>query len=135
MHDFDVILGMDWLSFYCALIERVVFHSFAHLGLIFEGVSVIPPPYLISSMQARSLIQKENHAFLCSIVDTHISLPSLEDIHVVRKSPDVFPDELPGSLVDQKIEFYIDLNSGTKPISKAPYSMSHLELKKLKVQL
>ena len=87
MHDFDVVLGMDWLSFYYALIDcelkRVVFHSFAHSGLIFEGVGVVLPPYLISSMQSHRLIQKGNHAFLCSVVDTRISPPYLEDIHVV----------------------------------------------------
>ncbi|GFS37755.1 hypothetical protein Acr_00g0053750 [Actinidia rufa] len=99
MHGFDVILGMDWLSFYRALIDcelkRVVFHSFAHSGLIFERVGVVPPPYLISSMKARRLIQKGSQAFLCSIVDTHVSPPTLEEIHVVREFPDVFPDELP----------------------------------------
>ncbi|GFY97645.1 hypothetical protein Acr_12g0001860 [Actinidia rufa] len=139
MHGFDVILGMDWLSSYRALIDcelkRVVFHSFAHSGLIFEGVGVVPPPYLISSMKVRRLIQKGSQAFLCSVVDTHVSPPALEDIHVVREFPDVFPDELPGSLVDREIEFYIDLNLGTRPISKAPYPMSPLELKELKIQL
>ncbi|GFY95462.1 hypothetical protein Acr_10g0008470 [Actinidia rufa] len=136
IHGFDVILGMDWLSSYRALIDcelkRVVFHSFAHSGLIFEGVGVVPPPYLISSMKANRLIRKGSQAFLCSVIDTHASPPSLEDIHVVREFPDVFPDELPGSLVDREIEFYIDLNPGTRPISKAPYRMSPLELKELK---
>ena len=139
MHGFDVILGMDWLSSYHALIDcelkRVVFHSFAHSGLVFEGVSVVPPPYLISSMKARRLIRKGSQAFLCSVVDTQISPPSVEDIHVVREFPDVFPDELPGSLVDREIEFYIDLNPSTRPMSKAPYRMSPSELKELKVQL
>ncbi|GFY88898.1 hypothetical protein Acr_06g0008380 [Actinidia rufa] len=99
IHGFDVILGMNWLSSYCALIDcelkRVVFHSFAHSGLIFEGVGVVPPSYLISSMKARSLIQKGSQAFLCSVVDTHVSPPTLEDIHVVWEFSDVFPDELP----------------------------------------
>ncbi|GFS32273.1 hypothetical protein Acr_00g0021670 [Actinidia rufa] len=89
MHDFDVILGMDWLSSYRALIDcelkRVVFHSFAHSGLIFEGVGVVPPPYLISSMKASRLIRKGSQAFLCSVIDTQVSPPSLEDIHVVRE--------------------------------------------------
>ena len=87
MHDFAVILGMDWLSFHRALtdceLKRVVFHSSDHSGLVFEGVGVVPPPYLISSMQACHLIQKENRAFLCSIIGTHIFPPSLEDIHIV----------------------------------------------------
>ncbi|GFS38841.1 hypothetical protein Acr_00g0059760 [Actinidia rufa] len=58
---------MDWLSSYRALIDcelkRVVFHSFAHSGLIFEGVGVVPPPYLISSMKANRLIRKGSQAF------------------------------------------------------------------------
>ena len=65
----------------------------------------------------------------------HVSSPSLEDIHVVREFFDVFLDKLLGSIVDWEIEFYIDLNPGTRPISKAPYRMSPLELKELKIQL
>ncbi|GFS36766.1 hypothetical protein Acr_00g0047920 [Actinidia rufa] len=95
----SVVSGMDWLSSYRALIDcelkRVVFHSFAHSGLIFEGVGIVPPPYLISSMKASRLIRKESRAFLCSVIDTHASPPSLEDIHVVPEFSDVFPDELP----------------------------------------
>ena len=87
MHGFDVILGMDWLSSYSVLIDcelkRVMFHSFAHLRLIFEGVSIVPSPYLISSMKACRLIRKGTQAFLCSVVDTHVSLPYLDDIYIV----------------------------------------------------
>ena len=114
MHDFDAILGMNWSSSYRALIDcdlkREVFHSFAHSGLVFKGVGVVPPPCLISSMQARRLIQKGNQAFLYSVMDTHINPPCLEDIHVVQEFSNVFPDELPSFLVDREIEFYIDLN-------------------------
>ena len=130
---------MDWLSFDSTLIDcklkQEVFHSFAHSGLIFEGVGVVPHLYLISSMKACHLIRNGSQAFLYSVVDTHVCPPYLEDIHVVREFLDVFPDELPSSLVDRKIEFHIDLNSGTRPISKTPYRMSPLELKELKVQL
>ncbi|GFY87070.1 hypothetical protein Acr_05g0007090 [Actinidia rufa] len=76
-------------------LKRVVFHSFAHSGLIFEGVGVVPPPYLISSMKANRLFGREVKHFYVSVIDTHASPPSLEDIHVVREFPDVFPDELP----------------------------------------
>ena len=37
--------------------------------------------------------------------------------------------------MDWEIEFYIVINLGTRPIFKAPYRMSPLELKELKVQL
>jgi hypothetical protein len=59
----------------------------------------------------------------------------LEDIHVVREFPDVFPDDLLGMPPERVIEFKIELQPGTTPISKAPYKMSREELTELKLQL
>jgi hypothetical protein len=42
----------------------------------------------------------------------------VEKIPVVRDYPDVFPDELPGMPPDRDIEFAIELQPGTAPISK-----------------
>jgi predicted aspartyl protease len=56
-------------------------------------------------------------------------------IRVVREFPDVFPEELPGMLLDREVEFVIDLLPGTAPISKRTYMMSVKELKELKKQL
>jgi hypothetical protein len=47
----------------------------------------------------------------------------------------VFPDDLPGMPPKREIEFKIELQPGTTPIAKAPYKMSHVELKELKIQL
>ncbi|KAL9246155.1 hypothetical protein vseg_019727 [Gypsophila vaccaria] len=59
----------------------------------------------------------------------------IEDIHIARKFPDVFPDELPGVPLVRDVKFSIDLVPGTAPISKAPYRMSPVELQELKKQL
>jgi hypothetical protein len=59
----------------------------------------------------------------------------LEDILVVCEYPDVFPDDLPGMPPDRDIEFIIELQPGTAPISKRPYRMPSNELAELKVQL
>ncbi|NDK30177.1 reverse transcriptase family protein, partial [Nesterenkonia haasae] len=45
------------------------------------------------------------------------------------------PEELPGLPPEREIEFCIDLEPGTKPISKAPYRMAPIELQELKTQL
>ena len=37
------------------------------------------------------------------LIDTHIFPSSLEGIHVVRNFPDVFPNELPGSLANWEL--------------------------------
>jgi hypothetical protein len=47
----------------------------------------------------------------------------------------VFPNDLPGMPPERAIEFKIELQPGTAPIAKAPYKMSPVELKELKIQL
>ncbi|KAL8098450.1 hypothetical protein AgCh_031270 [Apium graveolens] len=59
----------------------------------------------------------------------------MEDIPIVHKFPDVFPDELPGLPPDRQIEFEINLAPGTEPVSKAPYRMAPAEMKELASQL
>jgi hypothetical protein len=65
----------------------------------------------------------------------HVAELKLKDIHVIREFPDVFPDDLPGMPPERVIEFKIELQPGTTPIAKAPYKMSPMELKELKIQL
>jgi hypothetical protein len=52
----------------------------------------------------------------------------VERIPVVCEYPDVFPDELPGMPPDRDIDFAIELQPGTAPISKRPYRMPPAEL-------
>jgi hypothetical protein len=63
-----------------------------------------------------------------------IELP-LKKIPVVYEYADVFPDELPRMPPDRDIEFTIELQLGTTPISKRPYQMPPVELAELKKQL
>jgi len=59
----------------------------------------------------------------------------LEDIPVVCEYADVFSNDLPGLPPDRDIEFVIELQPGTAPISKRPYRMPPKELVELKIQL
>jgi hypothetical protein len=63
----------------------------------------------------------------------HVAELKLEDIHVIRKFLDIFPDDLPGMPLEREIEFKIELQPGTTLIAKAPYKMSPVELKELKI--
>jgi hypothetical protein len=47
----------------------------------------------------------------------------------------MFHDDLPGMPPESAIEFKIELQADTAPIAKAPYKMSPVELKELKIQL
>jgi hypothetical protein len=65
----------------------------------------------------------------------HTAVQNLEDILVACEFPDVFLEDLPGMPPDRDVEFVIELQPGTTPISRRPYKMTPKELAELKVQL
>ncbi|XP_071695126.1 uncharacterized protein [Rutidosis leptorrhynchoides] len=136
MHDFDIILGMDWLSRHHANIDcyskRILFGNHSIPDCFFNGDLPVKSIKVISALKAQKLI---SHGYLASIQNLSIESPSLENIDVVREFPDVFPDKLQGLPPVREVEFSIDLIPGSQPISKAPYRMAPLELQELKEQL
>jgi hypothetical protein len=54
---------------------------------------------------------------------------------MVREFPDIFPDDLSGMPPERDIEFKIELQPSTAPISKSSYRMTRDELVELKIQL
>jgi hypothetical protein len=54
---------------------------------------------------------------------------------VASEFPDVFPKDLSGMPLDRDVEFTIELQTDTAPISRRPYKMTPKELVELKVQL
>ncbi|KAL0534031.1 hypothetical protein IC582_028308 [Cucumis melo] len=139
MRDFDVILGMDWLSANDACIDcfgkKVVFNPPSRPSFKFSGAGIVCIPKVISAMKANKLLSQGTWGILASVVDTRESEVSLSSEPVVREYPDVFPDELPGLPPPKEIDFAIELEPGTTSISRAPYKMAPAELKELKIQL
>ena len=139
MQDFDVILGIDWLSSYHASIEcfykEVSFHIPGQTSFKLCVDRKITPTCMISALKASKLLKKGCQGFLAHIVDSRVASPSISEIPIVHEFSDVFPDELPGLPIDREIEFSIELLPGVSPISIAPHRMAPLELRELKVQL
>ncbi|KAL0556889.1 hypothetical protein IC582_005406 [Cucumis melo] len=92
-------------------------------------------PKVISAMKASKLLSQGTWGILASVVDIREPEVSLSSEPVVREYPNVFPDELPGLPPPREVDFAIELEPGTAPISRAPYRMAPAELKELKVQL
>jgi hypothetical protein len=113
----DIILGTDWLSRHHAVIDVAARAIEIHSPLDGEITFYLPDQGCTRS---------------CAF--TMIESP-VERIPVVCDYPDVFPDELPGMPPDTDIEFVIELQPGTAPISKRPYRMPPAELAELKKQL
>ncbi|TYK03434.1 gag protease polyprotein [Cucumis melo var. makuwa] len=139
MPDFDVILGMDWLAANHASIDcsrkEVAFNPPSMASFKFKGKGSRSSPQIISAIKASKLLSQGTWGILTSVVDTREVDVSLSSEPVVRDYPDVFPEELPGLPPHREVEFAIELEPGTVPISRAPYRMAPAELKELKVQL
>ncbi|KAL0549591.1 hypothetical protein IC582_014077 [Cucumis melo] len=139
MLDFDVILGMDWLAANHASIDcsrkEVTFNPPSMASFKFKGGGSKSLPQVISAIRASKLLSQGTWGILASVVDTREADVSLSSEPVVRDYLDVFPEELPGLPPHREVEFAIELEPGTVPISRAPYRMAPAELKELKVQL
>ena len=139
IHDFDIVLGMDWLSKHRATLDcykkEVRLVRLEELGVIFRGIRREIAPSLINAMTASKMLRKGCQGYLAFVVDRRQEGTRLEDIPIVKEFPDVFPDDISGLPPDREVEFTIDLIPGTEPISIPPYRMSHAELRELKAQL
>nr|GEU47864.1 putative reverse transcriptase domain-containing protein [Tanacetum cinerariifolium] len=123
LDSFDVIVGMDWLSYHKAVIvcyERIVRNPLSN-GEILEIHGERP--------------EKDPKSLSCINADEK----RLDDIHTVRDFPEVFSDDLTGLPPVREIEFRIDLIPGALPVVKSPYrlapsEMLELELNKLTIK-
>ncbi|XP_073139136.1 uncharacterized protein [Henckelia pumila] len=139
MVEFDVILGMDWLSRHHAVVncrdKNVKLRTTNLKEIIFQGKTKTRKP-LLSASQAWKAIKGREEVYLAMVSEVKEEpVLKLEDLPMVREFPDVFPEELLGMVPDQEVEFEIQLEPGAAPISKAPYRMAPAELKELKEQL
>ncbi|XP_049410606.1 uncharacterized protein LOC125873772 [Solanum stenotomum] len=100
-----------------------------------RGTSGSYPNRVISHIRARRMIDRGCLSYLAFIRDVGAESPAMESIPVVQEFPDVFPEDLPGVPPVRDIDFSIDLEPGTKPISIPPYRMAPAELKELKDQI
>ena len=137
--EFDVILGMDWLSRHRAIVncrmKGVTVRTPNDNEVIFTGERPNHLSNVISAAVARKMVRKGCEAYLAYVIDTVKARPSVSDIPTVSDFLDVFPEELPCLLPHREIEFAIDVVSGATQASVTPYRMASLELKELKLQL
>ena len=131
--DFDVILGMDWLSqhqvvFDCRM-KRVALRTSSGEEVTFIGKRSNHLSNVISPVTARTMVLKGCEAYLAHVIYTKKAEPSLSNILTVSDYLDVFPKELSGLPPHREIKFAIDVVPGATPASITPYRMALVELK------
>jgi hypothetical protein len=113
----DAILGMNWMKRHRALLDTTA-----------RTVHLDSPEQDNTTLQLALTL-------VTSIAMHHTVAQNLEDIPVACELPDIFPEDLPGMPPDQDVEFIIELQPRTAPISRRAYKITPKELAKLKVQL
>ncbi|GJS79905.1 putative reverse transcriptase domain-containing protein [Tanacetum coccineum] len=94
---FDIIIGMDWLSQYDAVIlcgEKKVRIPLEGKTLVIEGHRNNSRLKIISCIKARKYIEKGCELFLAQVTKQESKEKRLEDVSVIRDFPEYFPDEL-----------------------------------------
>nr|GEV98720.1 putative reverse transcriptase domain-containing protein [Tanacetum cinerariifolium] len=143
---FDVIIGMDWLAKYHAVIvcaKKIVCIPWVNEILIVHcDISDWGNETRLninSCAKTQKYIQKGCHVFLAHITTKETEDKSeknqLEDVPIVRNFPEVCPKDLLGLPLTRKVEFQIDLIPGAAPVARAPYQLASFEMKELSDQL
>ncbi|XP_075499332.1 uncharacterized protein LOC142537723 [Primulina tabacum] len=127
--EFDIILGMDWLSLNGNAIDfrrrLVSVRPPSGKPFIFEASRHQHMPHVISCICVRKLVRRGCQEFFASIVTvTEPDSQMPEDVEVVRDFPSVFSDDISGIPPDREVDYSIKLMPGTVPISKKPYRLA-----------
>ncbi|GKA62925.1 putative reverse transcriptase domain-containing protein, partial [Tanacetum coccineum] len=142
---FDIIIGMDWLSKYHALIdcaEKIVCIPWGNETLIVHGDGSNQGNgtrlNIISCTKTHKYLLKGHNVFLAHVTTKETEDKSgekrLEDVPIIQDFPEVFPEDLSGLPPTQQMEFKIDLMPGTTPVARAPYRLAPSKMKELSEQ-
>ncbi|GJX53321.1 putative reverse transcriptase domain-containing protein [Tanacetum coccineum] len=146
MGSFDVIIGMDWLAKYHAVIvcdEKLVRVPFGDKTLIFHGDGSNNGHEsrlnIISCTKTQKYLLEGCPIFLAQVTmkkaEDKSKEKQLEEVPIVQDFPEVFPEDLPGIPPTRQVEFQIDLIPGAAPVARAPYRLAPSEMKELSDQL
>ncbi|GJS51104.1 putative reverse transcriptase domain-containing protein [Tanacetum coccineum] len=115
---FDVIIGMDWLAKYHALIVC--------------DEKVVRIPY---GNETQKYIEKGCQVYLAQVTSKKAEDKSeerrLEDVPIVQEFPEVFPEDLPGLLPARQVEFQIDLVLSAAPVATSTYRLAQPKMQEV----
>nr|GEV64061.1 reverse transcriptase domain-containing protein [Tanacetum cinerariifolium] len=143
---FDIIIGMDWLRRYHAMIvcdEKLVRIPYGNETLIFRGDESNDMREsqltIISCLKAQEYMTKGCQIFLAQKSTKKEEDKSegkqLKNVPIVRDFREVFPEDLPGLPSAQPVEFQINLIPRAALVARAPYQLARSEMKELLKQL
>ena len=133
MLEFDVILGMDWLTAYRVVIDCECRRVTAYMQ---DGTRVVfqrDKHDIFPQTVYESRCQEQLAGWLASLTLEDEVRPDLDLPRIVCEYEDVFSDELSGLPPQRVVYFGIELHPRTSPISINPHRMAPVELQELRV--
>ena len=128
MSEFDVILGMDWLTSDRVVIDcerrRVTAYTQDGTRVVFQ----VDKHDILPQAVYESRCQGQLAGWLANLTLEDEERPDLDLPRVVCEYVDVFSDELPGLPPQRVVDFGIELHPGTSPISMTLHRMAPVEL-------
>ena len=135
MSEFEVILGMDWLTAHQVVIDcdrmRVTAYTPDGTCVVFQGNRHDVSPHIVYDSRWHGQLT----GWLASLTLEDEMRQDMSLPRVVYEYEDVFPDELPGLPPPRDVEFCIELHLGTSRISMTPHRIAPVELQELKVEI
>nr|GFA71834.1 putative reverse transcriptase domain-containing protein [Tanacetum cinerariifolium] len=137
---FDIIIVMDWLAKYHALIicdEKVVRIPYGEEVLKIRGDNFDDKSKLniISCTRTQKYIHKGCQVYLVQVTSKKAEDKSeykrLEDVPIVQEFLKVFPEDFLGLPPAQHVEFQIDLVSGAALVARAPYRLAPAKMQEV----
>ena len=128
MSEFDVILGLDWLTAYRVIIDcerrRVTAYTQDDTHVVFQEDKHDILPQIVYESKCKGQLA----GWLASLTLEDEVRSDLDLPRVVYEYEDVFPDELPRLPPQRVVDFSIELHPGASPISMTPHRMAPVEL-------
>ena len=126
--DFDVILGMDWLTEHRVVIDcdsrRITGYTPDSIRVTFQGAKHDALPQTMHDSRWSGQLM----GWLASLTLEDEGRRDLSLPRVVCEYEDVFLDELLRLPPHKDVDFVIELHPGTSPISMIPHRMAPVEL-------
>nr|GEV18157.1 putative reverse transcriptase domain-containing protein [Tanacetum cinerariifolium] len=104
--------------------KKVVHVPYKNKTLVVEGDRGASRLKVISCIKTKKFIERGSQLFVAYVTEKEPPEKRIEDVHVIRYFPEVFPDDLPGLPPPRQVEFRIDLVPGAAPVARAPYRSS-----------
>ena len=125
--NYDVILGMDWLTAHRVIINcdsrRITAYTQNGIQGTFQGDKHDALPQTVHDSRWSGQLMGWQESLTLEDEGHDLSLP-----RVVYEYEDVFPDELPGLPPHRDVDFVIELHPSMSPIAMTPHRMAPVEL-------